>query len=170
MYNQIAPTKVSISAIRPTMKANGMQNYTAASKPYLSPKNMKARFEWTTVQENWDEDQWDRVVFNDESSFAMRRTSLKKKIWRKSDTKFELRNLVPTFKSGYLAISVCSAFSAQGRTPLVRIDGTLKQGSYNEILDNYVLAFAVENMEALLTLFFSKPTVDHIRLSLSLLL
>ena len=143
-YNQFAPNPVSISTVRRTLKVNEIQNYTAASRPYLSPKNMKARFEWATVHENWDEDQWDRVLYTDESSFPVRPTSLKKRIWRKANTKFELRNLVPRFKSGYVVLSECGAFSACGWTPFDRINGTFKQRSYKEILDNYVLPFAVE--------------------------
>ena len=112
---------MSISTVKRTLKANGIQNYTAASKSYLSPRNMKARFEWATVHENWDEDQVDSVVFSDESSSTVRLTPLKKRVWRKANTKFELRNPIPKFKSGYIALPACGAFSAHGRTPLVRI-------------------------------------------------
>ena len=68
----------------------------------------------------------------------MRPTSLKKRIWRKN-TKLQLCNLVHTFKSSYVSLSVCGGFCAHGRTPLVRINGTLKQEKYKEIIENYVL-------------------------------
>ncbi len=69
----------------------------------------------------------------------MRPTSLKKRILRKVNTKFHLRNIVPTFKSGYVSLSVWGAFCAHGRTPLVRILGTLKQEKCKEIIENYIL-------------------------------
>ena len=91
---------------------------------------MKARLQWANLYEQWDNSQWKRVVFTDESSFTVRPTSLKKRIWRKANTKFELRNLVPTFKSGYVSPSLWGAFCTHGRTPLVRINGTFKQEKY----------------------------------------
>ncbi len=62
--------------------------------------------------EQWDDSQWNRVVSSDESSFTVRPTSLKKRIWREANTKFELRNLDPTFKSRYGSPSVWCAFCA----------------------------------------------------------
>ncbi len=143
-YNQFAPVNVSINTVRRTLKANGIQNYTAASKPYLSSKNMKERITWANIHDNWNDDQWDRVVFSDESSFTVRPTSLKRHVWRKSNTKFELHNMVPTFKSGYVSLSVWGAFCSTARTPLVRINGTLKQEKYKDIIENYIVPLAKE--------------------------
>ena len=83
-------------------------------------------------------------MFGNESSFTVRPTSLKKLIWRKANTKFELRNLLPTFKSGYVSHLVWGAFCAHGRSPLVRINGTLKQEKYKEILQNHVISMPVQ--------------------------
>ena len=41
-------------------------------------------------------------------------------------------NLNPIFKSGYQSISVCAAFSVNGRTPLIRIEGHLNQEKYKK--------------------------------------
>ncbi len=46
---------------------------------------------------------------------------------------------MPTFKSDYVSLSVWGAICAHGRTPLVRIVGTLKQEKYKEIIENYIL-------------------------------
>ena len=144
VHNQFSPIPVSIRTVRRTLKDNGIRNYIASSKLFLSPKNLKARLEWANIHEKWDKNEWDknewdRVVFSDESSFTVRPISLKKRIWRKANTKFQLRNLVYTFKSGYVPLSVSSGFCANGRTPLVRINGTLKQEKYKKIIENYVL-------------------------------
>ena len=49
--------------------------------------------------------------------------------------------MVPTFKSGFVFLSVWGLFSAKGRSLLVRITGTLNQHKYIEILKQYVLPF-----------------------------
>ena len=59
---------------------------------------MKARLQWAIAHKEWDKDQWNKVVFSEESSFTVRPTSLKKRIWRKNNTRFDLRNSIPTFK------------------------------------------------------------------------
>ena len=50
-YNQFAPVPVSVRTVRRTLKDNGIPNYTASSKLYLSPKNLKARLEWANIHE-----------------------------------------------------------------------------------------------------------------------
>ena len=74
--------------------------------------------------------QWDKVIFSEESSFTIRPTTNKERVWCKANTKFNLHNLVPAFKSDYATVFVWGAFSTHGRTPLIRINGTLKQKEY----------------------------------------
>ena len=45
--NQFAPVKVSARTVRRTLKCNGISNYAAVSKPYLSSKNLGDRLIWT---------------------------------------------------------------------------------------------------------------------------
>ena len=103
-FNQFSPIPVSKLTVRHGLKDDGIQNYTAVSKLHLSPKRIKANLRWATIHKEWDNNQWNKVVFSDEQSFTVRPTSLKKLTWRKANKKFELRNLVPTFKSGYVAL------------------------------------------------------------------
>ena len=41
-YNQFAPILLSTRTVRRTLKENGIQNYTAMPKPYLSPKKYES--------------------------------------------------------------------------------------------------------------------------------
>lgn len=68
-FSQLAPTSVSIRTVRRTLKENRIQNYTAIRKPCLSPKNMKACLRWSNVHKEWDNDQWNKFVFCEESWF-----------------------------------------------------------------------------------------------------
>ena len=63
------------------------------------------------------------------------------RVWRTERTRYVLNNMVPTFKSGYVSLSVWGIFSSRGRTPLVSICGTLNQIKYIDVLKNYVLPF-----------------------------
>ncbi len=66
-------------------------------------------------------------MFSDESSFTVRPTNLRAPVWRKEATRYDTANLVPTFKSGYVSLSLWGGFSMYGRTPLVHIEGNLNQ-------------------------------------------
>ncbi len=56
-YNQFSTIPVSLRTVRRTLKANGLRNYTAAYKPYLSPRNMKALLQWANLHEHWGDGQ-----------------------------------------------------------------------------------------------------------------
>lgn len=43
----------------------------AASKPKLTQKHKEARLLWTQERVNWTNDQWNNVVWSDESRFAL---------------------------------------------------------------------------------------------------
>ena len=62
-------------------------------------------------------------------------------VWRREGTRFESRNVLTTFKSGFVSLSVWGMVSARGSSPLVRISGTLNQEKYFNILKNYELPF-----------------------------
>ena len=76
-YNQFAPVKVSERTVRRTLKRNGINNYVAVSKPYLSSKNLRDRLIWANHHDGWDNMLWDKVVFSDKSSFTVRTTTNK---------------------------------------------------------------------------------------------
>ncbi len=143
-YNRFVPISVRVSPLRGTLKNNGVQNYSAASKPYISLRIMKSRLQWADPHEQWGKNQEDRVVLSCGSLFTVRPTSFKKRIWRKTSTKFDSRNLGPTYKSGYVSLSICGAFCGHGWTLLVRINAMLKQRMYKEIFESYIHPFAVE--------------------------
>ncbi len=109
---------------------------------------MRARKQWANKHQHWSNENWDSTIFSDESSFTLRSTSAHNKLWREASRRFEAANIVPTFKSGYVSLSVWAAFSSRGRTPLIKIEGTLKQKRYKEILKNGLAPFIVKYHES----------------------
>lgn len=136
--------KLSERTIRRYLHKNGVNSYVAASKPYLSTKHITVRLNWCVIRQQWSIQQWSKVAFTDESSFTLRPTKNYARVWRQQGTRYAAKNVVPTFKSGFVSLSVWGLFSARGRSPLVLIDGTLNQFKYIEILSKYVLPFKTE--------------------------
>ena len=111
-----------MSTLRGVLHKNGIQSYGAVTKPFLSSRNVKARIQWARRHESYTEEQWVTVIFSDETSVTLRPKTQHKKVWRMKGDRYNSSNLVPSFKSGYVSISVWAAFSTRGRTPLVLID------------------------------------------------
>ena len=109
----------------------------------MSTTNIEARKNWADTHESYSTREWNSVIFSDESLFTLRPLKNSAHVWRKTSDCYDPTNMVPTFKSGYVSISVWGVFSALGRTPLVRINGTLNMGKYIEILKGYKEPFAV---------------------------
>ena len=45
-YNQFAPLSVSLNTVKRYLHKYGLKNYIAASKPFLSTKNIRSRIRW----------------------------------------------------------------------------------------------------------------------------
>lgn len=132
-------------SVRRYLRREGINNYVAVSKPHLSMKNIRARVEWANLHLHWDDAQWDKVVFSDESSFTVKPVTSHDRVWRKEGTRFDQANMVPTFKSGRSSVSIWAAFSSHGRTPLVQTSGTMNQEKYRSILESSLIPFATEH-------------------------
>ncbi len=128
-----------MSTIRRCLHINGIQSYIAEVKPYLSTKHITARLNWCTERERWATKQWDEVAFSDESSFTLRPVKNRSRVWRKVGTRYEIDDIVPTFKFGNASLRIWDMFLSHRRSPLVRISGTLNEFKYIEILRQYVL-------------------------------
>ena len=131
--------KLSKDTIRKCLHSNGVQSYVAAVKPFLSDRHVTARLNWCTARQQWTTEKWSTVAFSDESSFTLRPIKNHSRVWRTFGTRYETENIVPTFKSGNASLCIWGMFSAYGRSPLVRVYGTLNQFKYIDILKNNVL-------------------------------
>jgi len=134
--------KLTANTLRGYLHKLGFNARTAAQKPFLSEKNVARRLVWADSHEKYTEEEWRRVIYSDESSFAVRPMKNNIRVWRKKNERFNFSCMIPTFKSGYQLVNVYGAFSATGRTKLVRIDGKFTQHVYRKILEEVTLPFA----------------------------
>ncbi len=122
----------------------------------MSTRNFRARILWANACRNWSLSQWQNVVFSNEYSFTVRSTSLRKRVWRLSSQRYDPKYILPAFKSGYISISIWAAFSDRVRTPLVRINGTLNQKKYQDILENSLFPFSLLKHGTLSNILFQQ--------------
>ena len=83
-------------------------------------------------------------------------------VWRKVGTRYETTAVVSAFKSGNASLCIFGMFSSHGRSPLVRISGTLNQFKYIEILRQYVLPFRIFSILGIWDFCISTMDAEHI--------
>ena len=80
----------------------------------------------------------------------------RKKVRKIEGERYNPSNLVRSYKSGYVGISVWAAFSACGRTPLISVEVTLKQEQYKSILEANIVPFAIEHYGSISSVTFQQ--------------
>ena len=64
--------KISRSTIKRRIHEKGINGYVAAKKPFVNEQNRKKRLEWALAHKDWSLEQWNNVLFSDESQFVLR--------------------------------------------------------------------------------------------------
>jgi len=134
-----ALSPVSAVTVRRAVKTLGLAACAPALKPSVSEVNKKKRLQWACVHKCWT-DQWAFVLFSDESSFLVRKPQVRR-VWRQPGERYSSVNLRPSFKSGRESVMVWGVFSSRGRTPLVRVEGSMNAASYSILLEDTVVHF-----------------------------
>ena len=155
-YDELFTVLVSSRTVRICLPRNKIRNYFAVSKPFFSSTNMLKRIEWANNHKNWTNEQSYKVVFSDECTFTVRLKTAKERVWRKSNTRFNPRNTVPTFQSGFISLCVRGVFSAVGQTQLVRTEGMHKQYAYKTIIKIELIPFGIHHYGSSCAFTFQK--------------
>lgn len=114
-----------------------LESHFAAKKPFLKPNHIKARLEWARKYKDWTPDQWETVLWSDESIFRLF-GNRRKRVWRRPHEIYNQKYIIPTTKSSQ-KVTVWGCASSKGFGPLYRIEGNLTAKKYVEILENVML-------------------------------
>ncbi|CEG63295.1 hypothetical protein RMATCC62417_00463 [Rhizopus microsporus] len=79
----------------------GFKSYFAAHKPSLTEANKKRRLRWALNHANWTQEQWESVVWSDESRFTVEGYDGGARVIRKVGERYEARHVKPTTKWGH---------------------------------------------------------------------
>ena len=84
-------------------------------------------------------DEWEKVLWSDESSFTLFPRCGQKYVWRRPGEEFMEECLAPTVKHGGGKIQIWGCFHASGVGNLAKIDGIMDKNVYYKILRYKVL-------------------------------
>lgn len=107
------------NTIRTYIRKLRFRNRVVRKKPYLTIAHKAKRLAFAKEHRHWTEDDWKNVIWTDESSFELGKTSRQIRVWRKPHEAYASKCLAPTFKSGRSSVMVWGAFSGFDKSPLV---------------------------------------------------
>jgi len=133
----------SRATVNKAILSRGLKAYRAPKKFYISPINISKRLDFANQFECMTLNYWKKVIFSDESSFALYNSNGRTLVRRLQDHKFHTKNVQMQGQSQTLMVWGIISFNGIG--PLVRVDrieegeATLNGERYLTILKRYLL-------------------------------
>ncbi|GBO19929.1 Transposable element Tcb1 transposase [Araneus ventricosus] len=109
---------VSSKAVKRELHAANIYGRVAIRKPLVTPTNAFKRRQWCRDHKCWSPQQWQQVIWSDESSFTLFQTIGRVYVWRTPKEAFNPECLLPTVKHG--GGSIMTVFP--GERPLFQDD------------------------------------------------
>jgi len=123
----------------------GFCSRVGVRKPLVTEANRIKRLNWAKERKLWI-NEWDSVVWSDESKFELFRGNGRRLVWRRPHEKYDIECLIPTVKSGRQGVMVWGCFSKNNLGPLVKLEGKITATVYMNVLENYLLPF-INNLD-----------------------
>ncbi|CAK9834280.1 Transposable element Tcb2 transposase [Anthophora retusa] len=115
-------------------------------KPLLSSRNRKRRLAFAKAHKHWTSEDWQKVLFSDESKFNRVCSDGIRYVRRRIGESLKTQCVLKTLKHGGGNVMVWACFSRSGPGPICRINGIMDRFQYKDILKNTMLPFARNNM------------------------
>ena len=82
--------------VRNSIHASGFKSRVPAKKPKLTQRLKDARLTFSRAHAGWNNPQWRRVMFSDESKFYLNRVDGRKRVWRRRRERHVPATVIPT--------------------------------------------------------------------------
>ena len=121
------------------MTKSGLKGCVAIIKPLLRKGNKEKRLKFAREHKEWQKNQWDKVLFTDESKFQIFGTNRSQYFRRRKGKALKEPCLASTIKHGGGNIQVWGCISIKGVEDIVRITEKLTGEKYKNILYNHTV-------------------------------
>ena len=135
MKNLLTPTG------RRRLCETGLYGRITVKKLLLRKQNNFKRPQWTKSHKDWTIEQWNKVLWTDESKFEIFLSNTRVYVWRRLSERAANAYITPTVKHGWGSIMVWwrGAFAYCKVGDLDQVKGKLNQTGYHSILKHYII-------------------------------
>lgn len=136
------PTDASRWTVSRSLKERGVKLCAAAKKPNISTKNIKGRKDWCKDFGAWTEEEWQKVIWSDESTVELNLSSRKVSVRRKVGERYRSYCLAANNRSGRISVMFWSCFWQNELGPLVALPkGKINSNIYCQVLEEHLYPF-----------------------------
>ena len=139
-WRQSTGVEVSTSTIRKRLLRSGLRGCKAKKKSKVSEKQRKARIAWAKEHLNWTSEDWDKVIFSDESTFTVQNLAGNNFVRRRPHKAFSPQCISPSIKHPISVVWGCMASNGIGRLHIC--EGMMNATKYAAVLETKLLASA----------------------------
>lgn len=140
---EVRHTNIHDITVRRRLKESNLQARRPATAPRLLRHHRVARLNFAQERQNWNEWQWSKVLFSDESRFCLRSPDGRQRVWRRSGERYDQGMFSERTSFGGGSVMVWAGISLEARTELCLLQRhSLDAIGYIEILQEYVVPFA----------------------------
>lgn len=143
-FNVCHETKISTTTVKRRLLDVGLRGCVSVKKPRLTKAHKQKRLTWAKEHKNWTPEDWNKVLWSDESKFESfgnkRRSFVRRRPWEMMLEECT----VQTIKHGGGNIMVWGCFGGGQVGTLVKIDGKMTKEVYLDILKEHVLNCGTE--------------------------
>ena len=130
--------QVSTRTIRRRLFQMNLKARVPAKKPLLTLYHMNKRLEWATNHLHYNDNDWGKVVYSDESTFNMK-YEYHRYVRRRPGERFNEDCVSKIRNRSVASVNVWGAFSGTAFTDLVLLPKRMKANDYIEVLQNNLL-------------------------------
>ncbi|CAJ0962744.1 unnamed protein product [Ranitomeya imitator] len=134
-----AATTVAKKTIGNTLHCKGLKSCSARKVPLLKKAHVQARLKFAKEHLDDSAGDWEKVLWSDDTKIEIFGINSTHRVWRKRNTAYDPKNIVPTVKHGGGNIMFWGCFSAKGTELLHRINRRMDGVMYCKILSGNLL-------------------------------
>lgn len=131
--------EVSARTMRRTLEQEGLHGRRKRKVPLMTKVHKIKRQKWAADHAEWEVQDWQAVIFSDESKFNLYGSDGIQYCRRGPNEEFEARNVQQRLKHGGGRIMVWGCITSKGFGRLVRVEGNMNAIQYCQILEEGLL-------------------------------
>lgn len=122
VIGKLVTPAISATSVRKILNEVGMHRRRARKVVYLTKEHKTRRKAWAKEFKDWTEEDWERVIWSDESYIYIGDDRGTVWVTRGVDEEFDESCVIPTFKQSPLRVMIWSCIMKGSRGPLVILD------------------------------------------------